>query len=135
MADVYVAVDPSVTIGGTDRICMFSRVALIPEQMMADTETFCDPGGERPSTVKWTLELEGKMSYDTDGSWNVLRALSGTKVAIVVKPADTTVAATNPSASFNAWIPAMPFVDATVGESAPFTLTCPVVGQPTFATS
>jgi hypothetical protein len=135
MADVYVAVDPFITIAATDRVCFFGRIALVPDQMMADTETFCDPGGERPSTIKWTLELEGKLSYDTDGAWNILRALQGTKVAFVVKPTDGATAVTNPSATFNAWVPAMPFMDANVGDSAPFTLTCPVVGQPTFATT
>lgn len=135
MADVYVAVDPSVTIGGTDYICFFNSISLVPEQTMADIETFCDPNGERPSKVSWMFSGEVKQSFDTAGSWNVLRALSGTKVAFVVKPTDTTVAVTNPSATFNAWIPAIPFLDSANGEATTFTLECKVSGQPIFATS
>ena len=75
------------------------------------------------------------LDYDTAGSWNALHALRKTKPAVVVKPADTTVAVTNPSASFSMRIPSIPFVDAAIGEATIFTLTCPVVGEPVFATS
>lgn len=135
MADVYVAVDPSVSIGGTDYVCFFNSVSLIPNQMMADIETFCDAGGERPGKVAWTFSGEVKQSFDTAGSWNVLRALAGTKVAFIVKPTDAAVAVTNPSATFNAWIPAIPFLDSANGEATTYTLECRVQGTPTFATS
>ena len=135
MADPHVWEDPSVTIGATEMICKFRKVTLTPEDNMADIETFCTPGDEKPSSTRWTFEAEVILDYDTAGSWNALHALRKTKPTVVVKPADTAVAVTIPSASFSMRIPSIPFVDAAIGEATIFTLTCPVVGEPVFATS
>ena len=133
MADVYVADMPSVKIGATEYICHMRKVRLIPTDVMADIETFCDPGGERPSSTSWMAEFDIAQSFDTAGAWNLLRALAKTKQTFIIKPADAAVGVTNPSATVSAWVPSIPFTDSEIGKATIYTLKCKVVGQPVFA--
>lgn len=125
----------SVTIDGDEFICKLRTVKLTPEDKMADVETFCTPGDEKPSSTKWTFEAEFVVDYDTAGSWNALHALRHTTVEVVVNPSGGSAAATNPTATFDARIPSIAFVDVGIGQATIQTLTCSVVGEPVFATS
>lgn len=134
MADVFVVTDPSILIGSVELVCHGSHVALTPNPIMADISTWCDPEGEREAIASWTFSVELKQSYGTEGTWTDLNALKRTKVTVVVKPADATVSADNPSATFDMWMPSIPFIDAGIGESTSFTLEAKVIGEPVFST-
>ena len=132
----YRAILPEITIGTSDIKCHVRKIKLTPEQKYADVETFCNPGGQIPTTATWTLELELLQSFGTDGIWNILRPLQGTQQTIVVYPGTgTTPAVANPEATFDAWIPNLPFLDASPGSTMPFSLTLSVIGVPIFATA
>lgn len=138
MADPTVITDPKITIDGVDYVCASKKVALVPEDSEVDVETFCNPGGTRPGSTSWKCSVDLKLSYtegsDT-GSWNTLHALRKTKVAVVVAPKDGVASTGNPTATFNAYIPSIPLIDAEVGGVTEYTLELSSVGEPVFATS
>jgi hypothetical protein len=141
MADPFVVVDPKITIDSIDFKCASRMVSLIPEDNEADIETFCNPGGTRPGSTNWTCSIEVVLSYgvdasdSVDGSWNQLNAMRKQKKTIVVGPSDDTIGTDNPTATFSAYIPSIPFMDGTIGEAQTFTLELSSVGDPVFATS
>lgn len=136
-ADVFVIEKPSILIGTIEIQCAAGSVALVPTDKMADVETFCNPGGERPASTSWVIDIDVKLSYGTGTTalWNQLHALAKTKQTVVIKPADDAVSDSNPSATVSAWVPSIPFVNAPLGEATKFTLTMPCVGEPVFATT
>ncbi len=138
MADPTVITDPKITIDGVDYVCASKKVALVPEDSEVDVETFCNPGGTRPGSTSWKCSVDLKLSYtegsDT-GSWNTLHALRKTKVAVVVAPKDGVASPGNPTATFSAYIPSIPLIDAEVGGVTEYTLELSSVGEPVFATT
>lgn len=136
-ADVFVVEKPSILIGTIEINCAAGSVSLVPTDKQADIETFCNPGGERPTATHWTLDVDVKLSYGTGTTalWNQLRALAKTKVTVVIKPSEAAVSDANPSATVTVWMPSIPFINAGIGEASKVTLTMPVVGEPVFATT
>lgn len=136
MAEVYVAEKPSVTIEGTEFICHMKRVALIPADEMADIETFCQPGAEKPTSTKWTAVFTIKQSFGTDGAWNLLNAMRKQLKTFIVKPEfGVGVGVTNPTATFEAYVPTIPFIDSEIGSATEYEISCSVIGEPAFATT
>lgn len=136
MADVYTMDDPSILIGATELKCLASQVSLIPSDKFISVETFCNPGGEKPSTTTWELKVTILQSFGVDGAWNVLRALTqGSTQTIVLKPDSAAVAVGNPSATMAVYMPSVPFVDSSVGETTSYDLMFKVIGAPVFATA
>lgn len=134
-ADVHVIEKPSITIGGVEINCAAGSVALVPTDKMADIETFCNPGGERPTATNWVIDIDAKLSYGTGTTalWQQIKAMAKTKQTVVIKPGDAAVSASNPSATVSAWVPSIPFINGAIGEATKFTLTMPCVGEPVFA--
>lgn len=141
VATPYRAINPSVVIGASEieLICHARRVALVPTDEMADVETFCNPGGEAPSTTTWVLTIEALQSFGPEttnpGLWETLHTMAKTKQTVVVKPADTAVGPTNPSATMEVWVPSIPFLDSGIGEATTFDVEFKVIGEPVFATT
>lgn len=137
LADPIVIEAPSIIIDGVEFECASRTVNLIPKDKMADVATFCNPGGERPGSTTWTMDVEILLSFGAtpDGTWTKLHAMRKQKKTIVVKPDQGAVAPTNPSATFSGYIPSIPFMQGKIGESMPFTLTVVAIGDPVFATT
>lgn len=134
MANPYRAIRPEIKIGATDMTCHANKIVLTPDQQYGSASTFCNPGGEVPTTAVWTCSLDILQSFDTTGAWNVLHALQGTQATFVVYPGTGVIAAaTNPEATFYAWIPAIPFLDVEAGATMTYTVEMKVVGEPVFA--
>jgi hypothetical protein len=113
---------PSISIGGEEFKCMSREVSLEP----GDPETFC--------TYEWTCSVEVELSYGVDGSWNVLHGMQDTIQEIVISPSDAAAGVpTNPTATFDAWIPPIPFMSGAVkGEKQTFTLELRSEAEPLF---
>lgn len=134
MADPITLDDPSILIGAVQLKCHSSKVSLTAEDKYVDVSTFCNPDGEKPSTKTWTGMLTILQSFDTTGAWQQLIALAdGTPKTVVLKPKDAAVAATNPSATFEAYVSTPAFLDAEVGEPTTYDIELKVVGAPVFA--
>ena len=124
MAEPYRAIRPDIKIGTNDFTCHANKIAITPDQQYKPASTFCNPGGEIPTTSVWTCEL------------NILHGLQGTKQTFAVYPGQGVVAAvTNPEATFEAYIPAIPFLDVEAGETMTYTVELKVLGEPVFATT
>lgn len=133
LSDPFVIDNPSIMIDTQEYKCAARAASLIPSVKMADTSTFCNPGGERPAGTTWTFDVTLLLSYGATGTEKILRTIVGQKKTVVLKPADSAVSATNPSATFSIYIPPVPFMNATIGESQEFQLTATVEGAPVFA--
>ena len=134
MATPHVFSKPYVSISGTDYICMATRVALTPSDIMADASTFCYPGMEIPGTSVWTCEITFKNGYGAAELWNALSAIEKTSVAFVIRPDTGVIGVTNPQADFTAYLPSIPFIDAGMSTTHEFTISMVSEGDPVFTT-
>lgn len=117
-------IKPSISIGGTEFKCLSRTVELVP----GDFRTFC--------TQKWMCSVEVEITYGAGGSWTVLDGFRHTIQEVILSPSDGSVSADNPSATFDAEIPAIPFMSgATRGERMTFTLELESEDEPVTATS
>jgi hypothetical protein len=139
VANAHLYVEPTVLIGTVEVQCHFQQVTLLAEVFRtADIETYCNPGGEAPSGVRWIGNFRVRMSYGTDSAWDFFSALDPTVPTedITIYPADPgtgTATADNPSATFDAYIDPIGFIpDHEVGGSGTFDLAFRVVGEPIF---
>ena len=137
LADPVVLETPVITINAVDYVCAARSVRLIPSDMKADVKTFCNPGGERPSSTTWTLDVELLLSFGavSTGTWNTLNAIRKLRKTCTVKYDDGATAETNPLATFDIYVPTIPFMDGKIGDSMPVTITAIVIGEPVFTTA
>lgn len=148
-SDAWVAINPSIVIAtntaSTPPVssmillqCVANRIHLVPEDNDADNDSFCNPDGVRPGSTTWTSTIPILLTLNdgtNEGSWNQLHALRRTKQTFILKSDDSTVSSANPSATFQAWVPSIPFADHDRGGTARFDLELSVIGEPVFATS
>ena len=115
---------PSILIDSVEYKCFAQSVTLEP----GDYINFCEQA--------WEFSADIEIGYGATDTWNLLDALADTEVTIVLKPEDTTVAATNPSATFSMRMPSPAFMTgAARGERGVFTLTGMTEAEPVFAVS
>lgn len=137
MADPYVYRNPSLVLAGTELKCTFNKISLIPTDKMADAETTCAPGLQIPSTTNWMLSIASLLSFgagpgDEVGFWNLLHPMRKTRRTFVLLPEDAAVSAANPQATFDAYIPSLPFLDSSIGETTRMDVEFSVIGEPAF---
>lgn len=146
----YIYRDPSLTmrltVPGTDPFvelkCFYRSVGLNPDQEIVDVPTTCNPRGQQPGLVQWTITFDLQLSFgaladpDTVGSWNVLRQWSGLQVDFILLPKDdTAISESNPAATGVAWAPVIPFTLGEVGQPSYFEVAFNVIGEPVFDTT
>lgn len=128
----FIFINPIVTIGtvpGTDVTCELSKAELTPAITMKDAGSLCGPA-ELPGDIKWTLDLEGFQSYDTDALLMFLFDNARSQEAFTLVCKDEAVSATNPSWSGTVvCVPGQ--VGGTQSEVAVFQASLPLVGSPT----
>jgi len=137
LADPVTLENPVLTIDGVDYVCAARSASLIPTDMKADVKTFCNPGGERPSSTTWTFDMEVLLSFGAvnTGTWNTLNAIRKMRKTCTVKYDDAATAVGNPLATFDIYVPSIPFVNGKIGDSMLVTLTAVVIGEPVFTTT
>ncbi len=144
-ADPITIEDPSVVIDSIEFKCAARSAMLDADDDEVSIATFCNPKGTRPGATDWTAEFTLALTYgdsaqpatDDDGTWNQLNAMRKQKKTVVIKPSDGAVTDQNPSATFEAYIPTIPFIDGEVAatDSQEFDLVLSPIGDPVFATS
>jgi len=113
---------PSILINSVEYQCKARSVSLEP----GDWINFCEQD--------WTFAAEIEIGYGSGEAWTLLEALENTLTTVVLKPEDSTVTATNPSASFSIRVPAVPFMTSVArGERMIIPLEVITEAAPVFA--
>jgi hypothetical protein len=85
-------------ISDTELACLLSHIEISPDVSTTEIKTMCGTL-DYPGTVKWLLKATLYMSYDTDGTYDVLQAAVDGGVAVpfkVIPRRDQAQAVTNP---------------------------------------
>jgi len=73
--------------------------------------------------IDYELATTLELTYGATGTYNQLSALAGTLVTFEVSPLDGAAAASNPIATFDAYMPPIPIMIGSPGEVGTFDLT------------
>lgn len=115
---------PFLSIDGTEFQCFGDNLSLTPDGI----RNFCED--------EWTLSVDVELTYGSGESHTALDAMRDTVKTVVVRPSTEAIGVTNPSATFTARIPAIPFMNgATRGERQRFTLELMAEDTPVYATA
>lgn len=125
-----------VSIGGVDLSTHITKVTLSTSVNELEVTTMGNTAKRRVGGLKdSSVKIDFNQDFNSAAVEATCYPLLGSTTQIVVKPAGTTVSATNPSYTFNAlcteWTP----LDAQVGELATASITWPVDGLITKATA
>ncbi len=113
---------PSILLNAVEYQCKIRSVSLEPGEHI----NYCEQ--------EWTFSAEIELGYGAAESWTLLNALRDTIVPVVLKPEDAVVGATNPSATFQIRMPAVPFItSAPKNDRMTFTLESTTEAEPVFA--
>lgn len=138
--------DPTITIDGISFTATSRSATLDVSDDEVDISNFANPKGARPGASDWTAEIELELTYgapetavtppDDAGTWNTIHAMRKVKKEIVIAPKDAAASVSNPTATFDAYIPTIPFMVGEVAATASqrFTLTLHPIGDPVFDT-
>ena len=123
----FVGSTTKVTVGAVDLSDRVSSVTINREWDDLDDTRFGNThrqhlGGLADGTVEVTFALD----YAASETYVTLKDLGGTVATIIVKPIDTTIAATNPEITVTALVTELIPIQATIGEISDITLTWPI---------
>ena len=132
----FVATDYEITIDGTDFSTSLAAVTLDVSVDEQETTAFGNSYRTRIGGLKdASVTLDFHQDFASSGVDETLFAALGTDVAVVIKPTSETISATNPSYSFNALVTQTQPFASSVGDLATLSVTWPVNGAVTRATS
>ena len=126
----------SVTINSVDLSSYVTSVTLsqsadnLEDTAMGDTSRSYI-GGLKSGTV----DIEFNADFAASKTEATIFPLVGTSTAVVVKPVAASVSATNPSYTFNAIVTSWDTLNGSVGEIATHSISWPITGAITKATS
>ena len=131
-----VITNATVTIGSVDLSSSIRKVTLNTSRAELDTTTF---GNTAKRRVAGLADNKVSIDFNQDFSASSVEAsiysLIGTTTTVVIKPSGTTVSATNPSYTFTALVTDWTPLDVQVGDLASATISWPIDGAITKATS
>lgn len=131
-----VLTNASVVFSGSDLSSYISSITLSTSLDVVDTTSF---GNTARTRVAGLADNQVTVEFFQDFGSGLLESIVyptiGTSVAMVVKPVAEAVSATNPSFSFNALVSEWQPLSGAVGELATASVTWPISGAITKATS
>jgi hypothetical protein len=131
-----VLTNASVTFGSSDVSSYVSSVTLSTSLDVIDTTAF---GNTSRTRVAGLADNQVTVEFFQDFGSGLLESIVyptiGTSVAMVIKPVSGSTTATNPSYSFNALVSEWQPLSGAVGELATASVTWPISGAITKATS
>ena len=131
-----VITNATVTVGGVDLSSSIRKVTLSTSRAELDTTTF---GSTAKRRVAGLADNKVSIDFNQDFSASSVEAsiysLIGTTTTIVIKPNGSTTSATNPSYSATILVTEWTPLDAQVGDLASATISWPIDGAITKATS
>lgn len=133
---IFTATDYSLTIGGTDFSAVLVSAELTVEAEDVETTAMGDSYRTRVGGLKQgTLTLELHQDFAASATDDTIFSALGTSVAVVLKPTSAAVGTDNPTYSFNALVTQTQPFNSSVGDLATQSITWPVDGAITRATS
>lgn len=131
-----VLTNPAITVGGVDLADHVASVSL--NQSFADVATTAF-GSTAVTRVAGLGDHSVSLDFHEDFASGEVHAtiapVVGTVVAVTVKPINETTSATNPEYQFNVLVTEWPLLNGAVGDLASASVTWPVDGNITTATS
>jgi hypothetical protein len=126
----------SVTINSVDLSDHVTSITFSEEAAQLETTAMGDDNVTMIGGLKsGTIDLEFNQDLAASDVQATIRALLGTVTAVVVKNDAGATAATNPQWTFNALVTEWPSINGTVGELATASVSWPITGAVTQATS
>jgi len=126
----------SVTINSVDLSDHVTSITFSEEADQLETTAMGDDNRTMIGGLKsGTIDLEFNQDLAATDVQATIRALLGTVTAVVVKNDAGATAATNPQWTFNALVTEWPSINGTVGELATASVSWPITGAVTQATS
>ena len=126
----------SVTINSVDLSDHVTSITFSEEADQLETTAMGDNNRTMIGGLKsGTIDLEFNQDLAASDVQATIRALLGTGTAVIVKNDAGATAATNPQWTFNALVTEWPSINGTVGELATASVSWPITGAVTQATS
>lgn len=131
-----VITNASVSVGGVDLSSHIKKVTLSTKRNELETTTFGNTGKRRVAGLAdSSIAIEFNQDFSASTVEASVYSLLGTTTTVVVKPVSSTVTSTNPSYTMSVLVTEWMPLDAQVGELASASITWPVDGNITKATS
>jgi hypothetical protein len=126
----------AVTINSVDLSSAVTSITFSEEADQLETTAMGDNNRTMIGGLKsGTIDLEFNQDLAASNVQATIRALLGTVTAVIVKSDAGATAATNPQWTFNALVTEWPSINGTVGELATASVSWPITGAVTQATS
>ena len=131
-----VLTNPAITIAGTDLSGYITSVTLDTKYDIVETTAFGDTAKKRVAGLADnSIALEFQQDFGSSAVEATIYPLLGTAASIVIKPVATTVSTTNPSYTVSAVVSEWQPLKGGIGQLATASVTWPVSGGITKATS
>jgi len=132
----FVITNPEITIGGVDLSDHIASVTLTETYAEVATTAFGDTAVTRIAGLgDHSLSLDFHEDFAASEVYATISPLIGSTTAVTVKPVNETTAATNPQFSATVLVTEWPLLSGAVGDLASASVTWPVSGAITTATS
>jgi len=131
-----VLTNPQITIAGTDLSSSISSVTLDTKYDIVETTAFGDTAKKRVAGLADnSISIEFFQDFAASQVEATIYPLLGTATTVVVKPVSTTTGSTNPSYTVSAVVSEWQPLKGGIGQLATASVTWPVSGAITKATS
>ena len=132
----FVITNPAVTVGGVDLADHIASVTLTESYAEVATTAFGDTAVTRIAGLgDHSVSLDFHEDFSAGEVHATIAPLIGATTTVSVKPVNETTSATNPSFSMTVLVTEWPLLNGAVGDLASASITWPVSGAITTATS
>jgi len=132
----FVITNPAVTVGGVDLADHIASVTLTESYAEVATTAFGDTAVTRVAGLgDHSVSLDFHEDFASGEVHATIAPLIGATTTVSVKPVNETTSATNPSFSMTVLVTEWPLLNGAVGDLASASITWPVSGAITTATS
>ena len=132
----FVLTNPEITINSVDLSSHIGSVTVSESYAEVATTAFGDTAVTRIAGLgDHSVSLDFHEDFASSQVFATVADLVGSTTTVTVKPVNTTTSATNPSFSMTVLVTEWPLLNGSVGELASASVTWPVSGSITTATS
>lgn len=132
----FVLTNPSISVGGVQLEDHVASVSVTESYAEVATTAFGDTAVTRIAGLgDHSISLDFHEDFSATEVHATIAPLVGGTTTVIVKPVDTTTSATNPSFTMTVLVTEWPLLNGAVGDLASASVTWPVSGSITTATS